>query len=580
MFVTGFSIYRYSDMKLVKSTFIVVFLFFSIFINAGCGDKDINEDNYNFHLVTTGLSFNGSKNDFKINVPFNSKTYTFKVEADAQVKWRVSITEGSILTVTPEGEQSGDGEFCVTVASNDENETGRKGVVTVRNSVNSQDITITFIQIEKQLYIPDGLEGQRQEDFYKESTQWNINYMLEGDDIAILWDKAFGKNPKYDCTVINRRFDPEALMDVAEQAYFFMRNKLGFASNSNTIADRYKFLVIVKYDDNGAASGGGVDVNNGPDGLTGLPILWIRPLHLNTQSPTYNVIYHEMSHSFQVLCMYDGAYNLMKVSDGNGIGSFYEMTSQWTLLRHSPNWMELEPTPFEEFIARTHYTLGHSELQYRNPYILEYWATKHGVDIISKIWQNATEEDLGDFIRAYMRITETDQETFNAEIFDAATRFITWDLPHIDKEYNRCGGANVHTCILKKSGSIYKISNERCPQNYGYNGISLKDFVPGQNVTVKFKGLPNETGYNIKRSENAEWRWGFVASLEDGKRVYSESECGKEGNLTFTVPENTRFLWLVVAATPMEYWFEFDNEWPYQFEITGAVPDGDKCKVN
>lgn len=566
-------------MKIVKSSLLFILFLFSFLINGGCKNSEINEENGNFHFITTGLSFNGSKNDFKINVPFSSKTYTFNVEADPQVRWNVSVTEGNILTVIPDGEHKGDGEFSVTIAANEEKESGRKGVITISNSADDRIITITFIQIEKKLYFPDGLEGQAQEDFYKENTQWNTTYMLEGDDIAILWDKAFGKNPKYDCTVINRRFDPEVLMDVAEQAYYFIRNELRFASKSNTIADRYKFLVIVKYDDNGAASGGGIDVNNGPDGLTGMPVLWIRPLHLNTQGPTYNVIYHEMSHSFQVLCQYDGAYNLMTVSDGNGIGSFYEMTSQWTLLRRYPNWIELEPAPFEEFIARTHYTLGHNELQYRDPYILEYWATKHGVDVISRIWQNAEKEDDGDFVRAYMRLTETDQESFNAEIYDAATRFVTWDLPHIDKEYNRCGGANVHTCNLKKTGNIYRITNERCPQNYGYNAINLKNFTPGQKVNVSFTGLDNISGFNIKRPERAEWRWGFVASLNDGKRVYSESGKGKNGEISFTVPENTKFLWLVIAATPTQYWFEFDNQWPYEFKITGAEPDGSLCKI-
>jgi hypothetical protein len=50
------------------------------------------------------------------------------------------------------------------------------------------------------------------------------------------------------------------------------------------------------------------------------------------------------------------------------------------------------------------------------------------------------------------------------------------------------------------------------------------------------------------------------------------------------VPENTKFLWLVVSGAPSEHWIhvaqrargrnpENDEQWPYQIKLTGTSPD-------
>lgn len=51
----------------------------------------------------------------------------------------------------------------------------------------------------------------------------------------------------------------------------------------------------------------------------------------------------------------------------------------------------------------------------------------------------------------YMRITKTSQDLFNEEIYDAATRFVTWDLPRIKSVCSSY--ANEHRCKLKKWGT-------------------------------------------------------------------------------------------------------------------------------
>ena len=222
------------------------------------------------------------------------------------------------------------------------------------------------------------------------------------------------------------------------------------------------------------------------------------------------------------------------------------------------------------------------ENQYHSPYVLEYWANKHGVDIISKMWQQANATDQRDFIRTYQRITGTNQQKFNEEIYEAATRFITWDLEHIKTAYQQ--GANIHTCELDLYGDVYAIASTRCPQNYGYNGMKLKVPAAGTTVTINFEGVTSSNnGFVIQKPEKAEWRYGFLAVKTDDTRIYGEmnkvNASSKSGTATFTVPEGTKHLWLVVAATPTEYWHSEDNQWPYEFTLDGTEPDGDKCKV-
>lgn len=558
----------------MKSTNIILFALWSIVIIvfSACSKDETEEANDNFRLVTNELTYSGSNNKFKKNVPFSGATYTFEIKAGQSVKWTAFVIEGDILSITPKGEQQGDGKISVTVLPNNEKIPGKKGSICIQNNTNNKTYTVTFIQTEKELIFPDGLQGQTQEEFYKESSQWNVNYMLEGEDIAILWDREFGKNPKIGNIVVSRRFDPEMLMRAAQGAYSFLRQELKFATTPETKADKCKFLLFVRNDDKTSAVGGGYKE---------VPVLWLSPAHAHDSfDPNFKYVYHELCHCFQSVAYYDGASKLTTIGK-DGVSSFAEMTSQWVLLQRYSDWMHQEPNHFNDFMKHTHLALGHVENAYRNPYILEYWANKRGTDFIAHVWQNANKSDGGDFIKAYKRLSGVDQTTFNEEIYDAVSRFVTWDLPHIDKDYNKYGAANVHQCeVIKKSENIYQISGIQCPQNYGYNAICLEKFKLGSEVTVDFKGILENRDFNIKRKEEAEWRWGFVASLKDGSRVYSEEiGVGISGKVSFKVPENTKYLWLVVAATPKVYWFEFDNEWPYQFVLIGAEPDGEKCIV-
>lgn len=523
-----------------------------------------NKPEYGLHLSSDELNDRITFGIFSKDVPMEGGSYRIKVKASSASAWETSIAKGrDFISVTPEGEQNGSKEITVTVSSNPD-KTPRLATIIIRNRKENTETQVILRQMKKELFFPEDVDPggdriiQEAKKYYDETSRYNIHYMVEGANAAVLWDKKYGKNP----TKEEHGFDPKEVIEAFDTSYDYMTGVLKFASNSDTYAHKYKTLIFIRGDRQGG--GGALAIHD-------VPIVWIGPVGLQDG---YRALHHEICHCFEFVAYSDGAAGL-------GMGGFMEMTSQWSLLRRYPDWINLERFHFDDFMDRTHLALGCHENQYHAPYILEYWAFRHGTDIISRIWQKAAREDGNDFTRAYMRITDTDQQTFNAEVFDAASRFITWDLPHIDKKYNCHGGANVHECELDKKGEVYAIGRTRCPRNYGYNGIKLNVPASGTKVSVRFKGLPGAEGFNTAHPERAEWRWGFVAVLKDGSRIYSkEKGKGTEGTVKFKVPDNTDHLWLVVAATPTPYWFDDKCEWPYEFTLEGTRPDGIKCKVN
>ena len=150
---------------------------------------------------------------------------------------------------------------------------------------------------------------------------------------------------------------------------------------------------------------------------------------------------------------------------------------------------------------------------YHSPYVLEYWSDKHGVDFIGKMWREGITGE--DPVMTYKRLISIDQENFNNEIFDAARRFITWDMKRIEQVAKKY--ANQHFSKLDSIGDgWYKISESNCPQNYGYNGIKLSVPETGTVVTLSFKGIAGADG-DDKNDE----QWPYQIKLSGASLDYS-----------------------------------------------------------
>ncbi len=210
------------------------------------------------------------------------------------------------------------------------------------------------------------------------------------------------------------------------------------------------------------------------------------------------------------------------------------------------------------------------------------------MEIMGKLWRGVQRGE--DPVMTYKRLTGLSQDQFNDEIFDAARRFVTWDMPRIEKADSKY--ANQHTTsITTAAEGWYQISSNVCPQNYGYNAIKLQVPPADTKVSLDFKGIAGADGFHSVHPEWAGWRYGFLASKDDGSRVYSDTFSKSPGTAEFTVPANTKFLWLVVTGAPTEHWIHVgarggrrggaapaantnaNEQWPYSFKLTGTAPD-------
>lgn len=73
------------------------------------------------------------------------------------------------------------------------------------------------------------------------------------------------------------------------------------------------------------------------------------------------------------------------------------------------------------------------------------------------------------------------------------------------------------------------------------------------------------------------WRYGFLAVKKDGTREYGEMAKLPSGTLSYSVPQNTQYLWLVVSGAPTKHWVhqntdgKNDEQWPYQITLLGTT---------
>jgi len=422
----------------------------------------------------------------------------------------------------------------------------------------------------KQLYIPVKVYRiPDSNDYNNKESDYSYSRMVQSENIAIFWHKEFGDDPTTNPNE-RKRFNVHEAIKELERFYSYYVNELKLVQKGKSWTDKYKIILYVIGGDGGTAFGGGAENKIG--------ILWTPAARMN-KAP-YGALAHELGHSFQYLARADA---------GRGPrGAISEMSAQYMLWQVYPEWMTFENYHLVDFMKKTHYAFLHPANMYHSPYVLEYWSNKHGIEFFGNLCRATQEGE--DPVMTYKRITGLTQEQFNDEIFDAARRFITWDMKRIENVAKKY--ANQHTTSLQDMGDgWYRIDTTHAPQNYGYNGIRLK--VPNGRAKVKlqFKGIAGAEGYNKVKTDKAGWRYGFIAYKKDGSRVYGKTYRDAEGSASFKVPANTEYLWLVVSGAPTEHWpvtsgrrrqqnSAPEEEWPYQIKLTGTSPDGSIIKKN
>jgi hypothetical protein len=100
-------------------------------------------------------------------------------------------------------------------------------------------------------------------------------------------------------------------------------------------------------------------------------------------------------------------------------------------------------------------------------------------------------------------------------------------------------------------------------------------------VTAYFEGLAGTEGFRAKNAAYAGWRYGFVALLTNGERVYGPmkavTKSGVKDTLSFDCPTGCSRLWLVVTGAPSTHWRHAwddddtnDEQWPYQVTFNNS----------
>jgi hypothetical protein len=403
----------------------------------------------------------------------------------------------------------------------------------------------------KDIYIPKEFADMN---FNDTLSRYCYERMDTTPNLVFFWEKGFGKDitkaPMLDSTEMT--FDFEGLKATAERFYVYYRDTLKFIA-PGSLADKYRMMVMINYSKEGTAYGGAYDNTIGA--------IWVTPMRLHEKK--FNCIAHEIGHAFQAQIAADG---LTSAS-----GPLWEITSQWMLFHVNPDWMTDENYHWKNYMRHTHIYPFSEQTMYCNPYLAEYWSSKHGLEIMSRIWRNNT--DVHDPILIYQSQTGIGQKEFNNECFDAALHFITYDLDRIRPYAKPYRNAHVSRLVpVEGEDNCYKISDKMVPQCYGYNGVALEVPEPGSEVTISLSG---EMPEDIK----GEWNYALLPIKNDSVADYSAAlrsftVDGKGKEIRYTVPQDgLSHLWLVVNAVPETHNAQkTKTAWKYSVTINGTVP--------
>ncbi|PTN07443.1 DUF4859 domain-containing protein [Mangrovibacterium marinum] len=431
-------------------------------------------------------------------------------------------------------------------------------------------------------------------DLLRSDSKWSFVRSKQSDHFIVFWEEGFGLNPNADTIPSALRVDIDDLLLKAESFFEVNVNTLGFAElgAGKSNLDQYKMEIYLLYQTEWLATGGGYDNVVGA--------LWVNP---STCKPVGSTIAHEIGHSFQYqtysdLLAYSGIADDFTRGfrygyGGNGGNAFWEQCAQWQSFQSYPE--QIFPSyNFPVYMDNYHRHFCHEWQRYASYFLQYYWTEKHGIDYIGKIWREA--ESPEDPIQAYMRMNSLSVDEMNNELFDAVSKLVTWDLDAIRAYGQDYIGKYTYKFYQLEDGT-YQVAYAKCPGTTGYNVIPLNVPEAGTVVTTQFTGLlpgsplaaddpgqytdgedvKTKTSYNASETTRAGWRYGYVALLESGERVYGEMNRGSSADVEFTVPEGCERLWFVVLGAPSTYkshaWDEKesnDDQWPYTVKFSNT----------
>ncbi|WP_321372508.1 DUF4859 domain-containing protein [uncultured Draconibacterium sp.] len=431
-------------------------------------------------------------------------------------------------------------------------------------------------------------------DFLRGDSKWSFVRSKQSEHFIVFWEPEFGLDPNASSVPEALRVDIDDLLEKAESFFDMNVNTLGFAElgAGKSNLDNYKMEIYLLYQTEWLATGSGYDDMIGA--------LWVNP---STCKPVGSTIAHEIGHSFQYqvyadLLAYSGIPNEFNRGfrygfGGNGGNGFWEQCAQWQSFQSYPA-EAFTSYNFGVYMANYHRHFGHEWQRYASYWLQYYWSDKHGIDFLGKLWRESVGPE--DPTEAYMRINGLTVAEMNNELYDAVSHLVTWDIDAIREVGNNYIGQYEYKFYEAEDGS-YQVAYSKCPGTTGYNVIPLNVPQAGTVVTTQFAAIQpgsalaandpgtydengtsmTATNYNPGTFTRAGFRYGYVALLESGERVYGEMNRKLSAEIEFTVPEGCERLWLVVLGAPSTYkahgWDELesnDDQWPYSVSFTNT----------
>lgn len=449
-----------------------------------------------------------------------------------------------------------------------------EALATARNAYNNTTLTEaeinaavtalknTTTSVDKKYYAPGWSMGNVNDP----NNAYYIGRTRQSKHWILFWEKGYGENPK-NFTCGNHTIDVDQVLRNADRAFEFYADSLKFIRRGNSKTDTYKMVIRLRYNaTEWEASGSGVD------NLIGLLTLtpWAAP------SRNWQTLYHEIGHCFQYQVHCDnGDQNGWMYAPGGGKGcAFWEQCAQWQAYKIMPA-DQFNNEWFNGYMNNVHKHILHESPRYNNYFVQDYWSYKHGMDFMGRLWNESRNPE--DAVETYKRITGITNSEFNDEMYDCAARFATWDIPHL-KAYGESKIDSRPQPAMTVMNKYWRIDASVAPENTGHNIIKLN--VPSGEAVVSacFEGLNNQSGYRVKNGTLAEWRYGFVAHLRDGSRVYGDmgksTYSAPKDTIFFTCPADCQRLFFVVSGGPRSYWRQVwddndanDEQWPYQVKF-------------
>lgn len=485
--------------------------------------------------------------------------------------------------------------FCLNISCSDSiKEVADEEITFPNDSITEDDsdviMDITQIKDYDKYYKP--LEFNSMNMLHRDS-KWSWFRCAQSEHFFVFWESGFGDNPNSEVIDVEMRVNIDELLLKAEEFYKLNVEKLKFVEigKHKSYLDKYKMQIYLFYQKEWLATGAGYDNVIGA--------LWINP---STCKPVGSTIAHEIGHSFQYQVYCDKLFQGIEDNNKNGFrygyegsngnNGFWEQCAQWQALQSYPD--ELFSTyHFDVWLANCHRHFCHEYMRYASYWLHYYWSEKHGLEVISDIWNNSYYPE--DPIMTYMRrYCSNDWERMKNELYEYATKMATFDIDVI-RDYSNDYIGKYSTTLYAKNDGYYQVAYSDCPGSTGFNVIELNVPKIEKNVSAEFEGLlPGEkladmdpgnflefgdikgtvSSYNNINPDNAGWMYSFVALTSDGQRIYGNVNKESSAKIDFNIPEGTEKLYFIVMGAPHSYishpWDEKeinDEQFPYKVKF-------------